>query len=218
MSSIQCDSKNHTKGGGFINRIKDLGLNVTSGYKFIPEEYKLGSIDQRMHLLNGLMDTDGTCSKERNRLTYSTTSKRLAEDIVDLVQSLGGIAKINTLFRPDKKYVYEYTVRIKMYDNVFTLKRKKERYVPNPARVSRYIESVEKVDDSECVCIKVSNKDELYITDNYIVTHNTTFLKRIIPALKNAVVVAPTGVAAVNAGGQTIHSFSESECNLTFQR
>ena len=145
--------------------------------------------------------------KERNRLTYSTTSKRLAEDIVDLVQSLGGIAKINTLFRPDKKYVYEYTVRIKMYDNVFTLKRKKERYVPNPARVSRYIESVEKVDDSECVCIKVSNKDELYITDNYIVTHNTTFLKRIIPALKNAVVVAPTGVAAVNAGGQTIHSF-----------
>lgn len=199
--------KNHTKGGGFINRIKDLGLNVTSGYKFIPEEYKLGSIDQRMHLLNGLMDTDGTCSKERNRLTYSTTSKRLAEDIVDLVQSLGGIAKINTLFRPDKKYVYEYTVRIKMYDNVFTLKRKKERYVPNPARVSRYIESVEKVDDSECVCIKVSNKDELYITDNYIVTHNTTFLKRIIPALKNAVVVAPTGVAAVNAGGQTIHSF-----------
>lgn len=50
-----------------------------------------------MHLLNGLMDTDGTCSKERNRLTYSTTSKRLAEDIVDLVQSLGGIAKINTL-------------------------------------------------------------------------------------------------------------------------
>lgn len=153
------------------------------------------------------MDTDGTCSKERNRLTYSTTSKRLAEDIVDLVQSLGGIAKINTLFRPDKKYVYEYTVRIKMYDNVFTLKRKKERYVPNPARVSRYIESVEKVDDSECVCIKVSNKDELYITDNYIVTHNTTFLKRIIPALKNAVVVAPTGVAAINAGGQTIHSF-----------
>lgn len=71
-----------------------------------------------------------------------------------------------------------------MYDNVFTLKREKERYVPNPARVSRYIESVEKVDDSECVCIKVSNKDELYITDNYIVTHNTTFLKRIIPALK----------------------------------
>lgn len=66
---------------------------------------------------------------------------------------------------------------------------------------------MEKVDDSECVCIKVSNKDELYITDNYIVTHNTTFLKRIIPALKNAVVVAPTGVAAVNAGGQTIHSF-----------
>lgn len=35
----------------------------------------------------------------------------------------------------------------------------------------------------------------------------TTFLKRIIPALKNAVVVAPTGIAAVNAGGQTIHSF-----------
>ena len=38
-------------------------------------------------------------------------------------------------------------------------------------------------------------------------TGKTYFLKRIIPALKNAVVVAPTGIAAVNAGGQTIHSF-----------
>lgn len=49
-------------------------------------------------------------------------------------------------------------------------------------------------------------------------TGKTYFLKRVIPALKNAVVVAPTGIAAVNAGGQTIHSFSESVCNLTFQR
>lgn len=38
-------------------------------------------------------------------------------------------------------------------------------------------------------------------------TGKTYFLKRVIPALKNAVVVAPTGIAAVNAGGQTIHSF-----------
>ena len=37
-------------------------------------------------------------------------------------------------------------------------------------------------------------------------TGKTTFMKRIKKQIKNAVVVAPTGIAAMNAGGQTMHS------------
>lgn len=50
------------------------------------------------------------------------------------------------------------------------------------------------------------SKKPLFIT-GFAGTGKSYLLKRIIPALKNAVVVAPTGVAAINIGGQTIHSF-----------
>ncbi len=50
-------------GEGYIQKIKRLGLNITSGDKFIPSEYKLGSREQRLALLRGLMDTDGHANR-----------------------------------------------------------------------------------------------------------------------------------------------------------
>lgn len=213
---VQYDT--YSKGTGFINKIKSLGMNVGSGDKFIPDMYKYGSVDQRKALLAGLMDTDGTCSAERNRVSFSTTSERLANDMVDLVRSLGGIAKLRTLIREDKTYHTEYCVNVKTKFNPFTLDRKAKRLTPKPNRITRYIKSVEKVEDQECVCIKVSNEDELYITDNFIVTHNTYFMKKILPFIPNCAIVAPTGVAAINAGGATMHSFFRLDLNPYYPR
>ncbi len=156
-------------GEGYIQRIMRLGLNVHSGDKFIPESYKLGSHDQRISLLRGLMDTDGFAFK--NRVYFSTSSKTLAYDVVDLVNSLGGIANIHLYERDDKGDEYRVSVRIK--ECPFTLERKANEW--KESSVSRYIIDATPVDPCECVCIKVSNDDELYITDNYIVTHNTTY-------------------------------------------
>ena len=153
---------------GYIQRVKRLGINVHSGDKFIPEEYKRGSHKQRLDLLRGLMDTDGTSSK--NRTSFSTTSRRLAYDIVDLVRSLGGIAVVHYYEREGKSS--EYNVNVNINECPFYLKRKAKEWSEHI--VSRYIVSVERVEDSECVCVKVSNEDELYITDDYIVTHNTS--------------------------------------------
>ena len=155
-------------GEGYIQRIKRLNLNVHSGDKFIPKSYKLGSHAQRISLLRGLMDTDGFAFK--NRVYFSTSSKTLAYDFVDLVNSLGGIANIHLYERDDKSDEYRVSVRIK--ECPFLLERKANEW--KESSVSRYITDVTRVDSCECACIKVSNNDELYITDNYIVTHNTT--------------------------------------------
>lgn len=153
---------------GYIQRVKRLNLDVHSGDKFIPEEYKKGSHLQRLNLLRGLMDTDGHSYK--NRTSFSTSSCRLAYDVIDLVRSLGGISVVHYYDRDGKSG--EYRVNMNIPECPFYLERKAKEW-SGPV-VSRYIVDVEKVEDAECVCIKVSNEDELYITDNYIVTHNTT--------------------------------------------
>lgn len=156
------------KGLGFIDKVKELGLNVHSKEKFIPQQYIYSSHEQRLDLLRGLMDTDGSAND--NRVSYSTTSQQLAQDVVELVNSLGGIAKVHYYEREDGKFLY--VVNVRTNENPFSLERKGKEWRHYP--ISRYITDATKIEDSECVCIKVSNNDELYITDGYIVTHNTT--------------------------------------------
>ena len=73
----------------YTESINELGLNVKSKDKFIPDVYKFGSKEQRIELLRGLMDTDG--SSRNGRISFSTTSKQLSLDVLDIVRSLGGI-------------------------------------------------------------------------------------------------------------------------------
>ena len=154
--------------------------------KFIPEEYLVGSYEQRLELLRGLMDTDGYIGKSGNCPQYSTTSNILAKNVAELVHSLGGYASIQESkgrYKKDGEYIDckdYYTVTIQFssqMDNIFTLKKKAERFKPKRETIKRFIERVEYVEDAECQCIYIDDESHLYITDDYIITHNTTLLK-----------------------------------------
>lgn len=164
--------KYHTR-NYLSNEIKSLGLNVNSKEKFIPEIYFYGDAEQRISLLKGMMDTDGSCIK--NRTIFHTTSKFLAYDIRRLVQSLGGIAIVKEYDRTHEHKGIEYQVNIRTDFCPFSSSiYKASSWKPNKAfRVTRYMVSVEYVGEKECQCIKVSSPDELYLTDEFIVTHNT---------------------------------------------
>lgn len=159
----------------YISEIKRLGLNVHGNDKFIPDEYKLGSAEQRLELLRGLMDSDGTIGKQ-NRITYSTNSSKLANDVSELVFSLGGIARISSYKRDERNT--EYHVRIQIKENPFHLKRKAEKYSPIFLKYcSKYIVSAEYDRNEDARCIMVDYDEHTYLTGNrYIVTHNTTEL------------------------------------------
>ena len=171
----------------FKNEIKSLGLNgKTSYHKFIPDIYKYSSIEDRLSILRGLMDSDGYVSKSKNfeECSFSTSSKVMLDDLVEIVHSLGGIARLR---KPKyKSYTYKgkslvsknlsYGCSIKLQgeDLPFKLKRKSSRItLPTKYPVGRYIKDIsfEKYGDS--VCISVDAKDSLYLTDHAIVTHNT---------------------------------------------
>lgn len=168
--------------------IERIGLkDKRSDTKFIPDIYKYSSIDNRISILQGLMDTDGHCMVGKNKTVFSgteycTASEQLADDVCEIVNSLGGIArkksKTGSYTKDGVKHICKkaYRINIKMPEwiNPFRLKRKADSYnPPKKYRVTRYIKDIkfEKVD--EAVCIKVDAPDQLYVTEHGIVTHNT---------------------------------------------
>lgn len=142
--------------------LKRLGLlGCGSKEKFIPKDYLYSSKKQRELLLQGLIDTDG-CINKRNLFEYSTISEQLFYDIKELLYSLG-------------KTTYSYLHERKTDNGSYSMTP-----IYRIRELKGYKKGVKIIDieftdeETEMQCIKVSNPDELYITDNYIVTHNTT--------------------------------------------
>lgn len=172
---------------GSTNPIKrilvSLCLMGTNSYtKFIPKEYLYASVEQRIALLQGLMDTDGTIDRKKGSPSYSTSSPQLALDVRELVESLGGTGN-TTVKLPT--YIYKgerrkgkpnYRVWVSLPNEIMPvwLPRKKElwkkktRYFPK-----RYIHDVIEIGDLPCQCIMVESSTNLYLTKHYIATHNT---------------------------------------------
>lgn len=162
--------------GHKINRLKnhltEIGLNVLSKDKFIPNTYMLLETSQRLRLLQGLMDTGGTSCN--NRIRYSTISKQLALDVQYLVQSLGGTAILYTHNRTNEGKGIEYSVNVKTTFNPFLLNRKAANRSYSAKNLpSRYITDITLIGEEEQMCIMVDDPSHLYLTDHFIVTHNT---------------------------------------------
>ncbi len=161
-----------TQKNNYTSEIEKLELKVIGKDKFIPEKYLFGSYQQRLDLLCGLMDTDG--SARNNRITFHSCCRRLAEDISTLVFSLGGQAIIREYDRSTSGKSIEFQVNIKTNFCPFLLQRKVSQWKKRTRNyASRYIESIQHIGEKEQQCISVSAPDKLYLTDSFIVTHNT---------------------------------------------
>lgn len=182
--------------------INDLGLKCLSKGKFIPDCYLFNSVENRIALLHGLMDGDGSITSTRNRVTYHTISKTLAKNVKELVQSLGGIASVRTYYRIKENKPTEYQVRIRLPLSIppFWIKRKLDRWKPGsrclPRRILKSVEYKRKV---ESVCIAVDAEDRLYVTEDYILTHNSMqalgWVEKFLPAGPGIIlIVCPASV------------------------
>jgi len=154
-----------------LDSIRAYGLDVRSEFKAIPHDYMMGSCEQRVELLRGLMDTDGSCSANRN--TYHTISRSLAEDVASLVRSLGGIAVVRQYDRQPEGKPVEYQINVRTPFCPFHSDRKKAGWRPDRRNFGRAIASIEPDGKEHQQCIMVDSPDHLYVTDGYKLTHNT---------------------------------------------
>ena len=153
--------------------IRELGLaGKRSADKFVPEAYLRNSAWVRLHLLQGLLDTDGgpvTQAGRTCRVQYSTTSSQLAADVAFIVRSLGGVAYTHAV---EDAYVLD--IRLPEGLSPFRLERKRRKYDEHGGgRPMRFVHSIEPVGEMDTMCIQVAAEDSLYVTDDFILTHNT---------------------------------------------
>lgn len=168
--------------------IRSLGLTGKQSHdKFVPDRYLFATDpEDRLALLRGLLDADGYASKSNpGTAILSTVSKRLAEDAAQLAQSLGGTGKIRIRKqdplarfgnRTAQRRSESYTVDIKLPAPTIPFRLARKAHAYKQARrfqPRRSIVDIELVGEKECQCIKVAASDGLYLTDGYIVTHNS---------------------------------------------
>ena len=177
--------KSKIKGINELNRqLKELQVKVKSYDKFIPEDYKFSSIENRFELVRGLMDTDGSITN--GACNFVSTSEKLIDDLTFILRSLGIrckkskeiLGKQNVDFGngnySDTRSHWELIITTE--EDIFKLPRKLEKVRKN--RNYNYkgigIKSIRKTGEFEqqrCLCI--DNENHLYITKDFIPTHNS---------------------------------------------
>ena len=151
------------------------------GNKFIPEEYFTASIKQREELLQGIVDTDGTIVKGGRNASITTISGRLKDDYVRLIRSLGGTATAADNYTTcEGKKFHSYRISFRIHESIIPalLPRKRVKWTGS-IKTKSAIESIEYVGEGLARCISVESKDGLYITDDYLVTHNSATIARV---------------------------------------
>ena len=150
--------------------LRQLGLMGSSAAsKFVPESYLLATPTERLELLRGLLDTDGHVAEPScNTLVYVTTSERLKDAMMFLVGSLGGICTW------EYKHAYYCCIRLPGHVVPFRRPRKLAAFKPKTKyQPTRCVVKVTAKGKLPMRCIQVSNPDGLYVTDDFIVTHNS---------------------------------------------
>lgn len=171
-------------------RLEAMGLRGSfSETKFVPEQYLWTTAINRLALLRGLLDTDGFCYGQG--VEYTTASPKLAEAVRFLVRSLGG--RVTTTVRsPSFHYLGEKKIGQPSHRMVISFDsdlvpvssaKHLKKYVKIERRTGRYIEAVEPAGVHEAQCITVGSPDGLFVTDDFVVTHNTALALNIAESM-----------------------------------
>lgn len=179
----------------YKRELEILGLWGKHSYdKFIPSIYLNCCRAQRIELLNGLLDTDGDIDKI-GAICYNTVSEQLAKDVQTLCWSLGYKCSLKKrksfLYGERKRDSYRLYIVSLHPEECFTLPRKVKRTKVRKSKPLTIVSVKPTGKYVECQCISVSHERALYITDDYIVTHNTAL------ALHMAKYAALSGVPVV---------------------
>jgi phosphate starvation-inducible PhoH-like protein len=171
--------------------MRRLGLiGAKSNTKFVPDDYLFNSPDVRLAVLQGLFDSDGgpvTQQGRTCRVQFTTISDRLRDDVVFLVQSLGGVVYQRTRKAKGRKPglargrevhhrfdAHILDVRLPEDFAPFRLARKAAKYdATGGGRPVRFVDRIEPAGTEEAVCIQVAAEDSLYVTEDFLLTHNT---------------------------------------------
>lgn len=183
-------------------RLDILGLiGYKSHEKFIPEPYLTASIEQRKQLIAGLFDGDGDVRTNRGYSRFNTSSEKLADGMLQLLWSLGLMARKQK--QRNKKGDYWSVNLFSDYDP-FIASEYAGKPIGTVKTMRRSLVSATPIDPVPMRCIEVDAPDQLYVTKDFIVTHNSS----VIHARMNYMIKA-----GVDAKDITVLSFTNAAAN-----
>ena len=161
------------------NKLRAIGVYRD---KHVPTAYLTASPAQRQALLQGLMDTDGTCEPRKGTATFSNASEKLARCVFDLAAGLGlkpGMRAKDSVYGGEPYRSWDVSFQARADFPVFRLARKQSRSTKKskPSSFLHRVISVEPVESTPCSCIQVDRPDGLYVVgEHYIATHNSSII------------------------------------------
>lgn len=173
----QCDTPRER--GGKTSRFRlDLAAAGVLNNKHIPVAYLRASIEQRIDLVRGLMDTDGYADKRGRQAVFGQSNERLVRDFEELLSGLG--VRYSTTTSIPKGGSRAWNVSFRSWFDPFTPgERKSAVYLSGSDKqasrlTGRTIVSVERTLTVPTACISVAAESSLYLAGrNLVPTHNT---------------------------------------------
>jgi replicative DNA helicase len=174
-----------TKRSVFVGQLEAMGLaNLESHQRFVPRPYLFAPPAARLAMLRGILDTDGFVTEGQPCVEYTTTSAMLAQDVRFLAWSLGGWCSLSlkeTSYRHKGEKLagrIAYRMVIGFMNGTVPVSSAKHlaKIGARERGTGRAIVSVEPVGTKPCQCIAVDREDGLYVTDDFVVTHNTALM------------------------------------------
>ena len=166
---------------GLMPFLRKLGV---FNNKHIPMEYLRALKEQRLALLQGLMDTDGTVAKNSGAAEFCNTNRAIVDGVYDLIVGLGwkarvreGRAKLN-----GRDCGPKWTIKWVASEYVFRLERKRtlQRLATRRTTKFRYIVDCQPIEPVPMRCITVDNPSGLYLAGKSMVpTHNTYLIAKL---------------------------------------
>lgn len=205
LNLVKVDGNRRDKGTRPCLSTELRTLNLM-GNKHIPEVYMLGSRDQRMELLMGLIDSDGMIDKRGNAI-FTNANVSLVLQVKELIESLGykTVYKINKTYLNGVRCKDSAYVSFRPREYVCKLLFKKERIKINKINYPdsnkrnqwHYIKDIRPVKSVPVRCITVDSDDNLFLCGKTLIpTHNTTLMtmaalhEACFKDFKNIVIVA----------------------------
>lgn len=200
-------------GWDFEDRITGLKCKTEDVFKGrldlnkIPDCYKYSAIEDRVRLIQGFFDATGYFNKYEECATNSVIEEQLSSDIIEILGSLGYVSHLSTkkTYITDKGYIYEIKINYKENNNIARLcllsnnKAELSDYDrDNKVRTDNVIVKINKlIYTEEMTCFLVDNDEHLFLTENFIVTHNTRILIERIRSLVQDKNIDPKEIVAI---------------------
>ena len=170
--TVKSKRNNHIK-NPVIEKLRGIGVyGYSCKDKFITNEYKVSSRQDRLQLLAGLIDTDGCCASTNNVFAFSNSSLQLVEDTAFVARSLGlYVSPVKEFIINERSYWnIRITGDIDMIPTKLKRKQGAKRLCNRDPLTTSF--SVEYLQEEDCVGIQVDG-DGLVIMDDFTVTHNS---------------------------------------------